>query len=172
MSEHSKTRLPIWLIVSLMANALLIGLFIGGGIGNRKAQPNMQVAGDERALMRGLDRSLPTEQRREVRRAFRKAFSDSREERNDLRDARRELGRLLASESYDEAAVQAGFADMRAAEAAMKVSMHNTLSEQLGVLSAEQRQSLLRDLDRSDGARRRGNGDRPRSGPGPDRDPR
>ena len=33
MSEDTKSRLPIWLIVSLLANALLIGLIIGGGLG-------------------------------------------------------------------------------------------------------------------------------------------
>lgn len=172
MSDQPKTRLPIWLIVSLVMNALLIGLIIGGGIGNRKAKPNLQVAGDERALMRGIDRSLPAEQRRDVRRAFRKAFSDSREERGRLRDARRDLARLLAADPYDEAAVQAGFAKIRAADDAMKARMHEILSEQIGVLSVEQRQALLRDLERSDGGRRRGNGDRPRPGPGQDRDPR
>ena len=172
MSDQSKPRLPIWLIVSLMANALLIGLMIGGGLGQRKAQPNMHVAGDERALMRGLDQSLPSEQRREVRRAFRKAFSDSRTEREALRDARRQIGRLLSADPYDEAAVQAGFADMRAAEAAMKARMHNILSEQLGVLDAEQRKSLMRDFNRSEGGPRRGNGERRGSGPGPDGGPR
>ena len=38
MSEDTKSRLPIWLIVSLMANALLIGLIIGGGLGQRKCE--------------------------------------------------------------------------------------------------------------------------------------
>ena len=54
MSEASKSRLPLWLIVSLLVNALLIGLLIGGGLGQRKGGPSPGGAGatDERALIR------------------------------------------------------------------------------------------------------------------------
>ncbi len=162
MSEGTKSRLPIWLIVSLLANALLIGVLIGGGLGQRKAGPPVvQQAGGEEALMRGIDRAVPNDQRRAVRQAFRRAFADSRQERIRVRDARQALARLFAAENYDAAEVQAAFAELRDADAAMKARMHDVLAEHLGALSVEQRRALLRDYNRSNGARGRPRGDRP-----------
>ena len=106
MGEDTKSRLPIWLIVSLMANALLIGLIIGGGLGQRKSGPSPSIPGDERALIRGIDEAVPSDQRQTVRRAFRQAFEDSRSERRAVRDARRKLGTLLSADAYDAAEVQ------------------------------------------------------------------
>ena len=147
MSETSKPRLPIWLIVSLMANALLIGLIIGGGLGQKRAGPPVGGGGSEQALMRGIDQSIPSDQRRAVRQAFRRAFADTRQERIKLRNARRDLGRLLAADPYDADAVAAGFAAMRDADAAMKARMHDVLAEQFGTLSAEQRRAIMRDFN-------------------------
>lgn len=173
MSESSKLRLPIWLIVSLLANALLIGLLIGGGLGQKRAGPPVPGGGSEQALMRGLDQAVPSDQRRVVRQAFRRAFADTRDERLKLRDARRDLGRLLAADPYDAKAVAEGFQAMRDAEAAMKAGMHNVLAEQFGALSAEQRQALIRDFNRRSNrpgpGGRRGEGP-PRGGPPKDRD--
>ena len=161
MSDDTKMRLPLWLIVSLMANALLIGVLVGGGLGQRKAGPPA-MPGSEQALMRGIDRTVPDDQRRAVRQAFRRAFADSRQERIRLRDARRQLADLLAADPYNEAAVQAAFADIRAADDAMKSRLHDVLAEQLGTLSAEQRQVILRESSRRGAARPRPHeGDRP-----------
>lgn len=160
MSESSTSRLPVWLIVSLIANALLIGLLIGGGLGQRKAGPPPASIGGEQALMRGLDQALPASERRDVRQAFRRAFAESRDERKQLRDARRELTRLFANEPYDAEAVQTALADMRAADDAMKAKMHDLLAEQLGKLSVEQRRALIRDLSRDGRSDRRGGRDR------------
>lgn len=147
MSETSKPRLPIWLIASLMANALLIGLIIGGGLGQKRAGPPVGGSGSEQALMRGIDQSVPSDQRRAVRQAFRRAFADTRQERIKLRNARRDLGRLLAADPYDADAVAAGFAAMRDADATMKARMHDVLAEQFGTLSAEQRRAIIRDFN-------------------------
>jgi len=150
MSEATKTRLPIWLIVSLMANALLVGLLIGGGLGKKRAGPSNIGPGAERALVQSLDQAIPNDQRREVRQAFRRAFANSRQERVRLRDARRQLGRLLAADPYDSDAVAAAFEDMREADDAMKASMHEALAEHFGALSVEQRRAIIRDFnDRS-----------------------
>ena len=170
MSEASKSRLPIWLIVSLMANALLIGLLIGGGLGQHSAGPPAVRGGGEQALMRGIDQALPAEQRRELRRAFRRAFAESRDQRIRVREARRNLGRRCAADDYDAAEVQAGFAELREAESAMKANMHDLLAESLGELSTEQRRLVLRDLDRAENGRAGPRG--PRQGPTrPDRQP-
>ena len=169
MSEGTKSRLPVWLIVSLMANALLIGVLIGGGLGQRKAGPPVVQAGGEEALMRGIDRAVPDDQRRAVRQAFRRAFADTRRERVRVRDARQALGRLFAAEDYDAVKVKAGFAELREADAAMKARMHDVLAEQLGTLSVEERRALLRDFNRPRAARGQARGDRPQP-PRPFRD--
>ncbi|MEL7041732.1 MAG: periplasmic heavy metal sensor [Pseudomonadota bacterium] len=155
MSERTTSRLPVWLIVSIVANALLIGLLIGGGMGQRRAGPPPNaLIGGEQTLMRGIDRSVPDEQRRAVRKAFRRAFVDSRQERLRVQSARRNLNRLLGAETFDAEAVRDGFAELRAADNAMKARMHDVLAEQFGALTPEQRQAVLRD-------NRRG-GERPR----------
>ena len=163
MSEATKSKLPIWLIVSLIANALLIGVLIGGGLGQRKAGPSPAVMGQEQALMRGIDRALPSEERREVRQIFRRAYADSRAERVRVRNARRALGKLMNANPYDADAVRAGFEELREADAAMKARMHDLIAEQFGALSAEQRRAVLRNS--TSGERRRGErpppGDRP-----------
>lgn len=166
MSEDTKPRLPIWLIASLMANALMIGLFIGGGLGQRKAGPSTSIPGDERALIRGIDEAVPSDQRQTVRRAFRRAFEDSRTERRAVRDVRRKLASLLASEAYDAAEVQSAFQDLRDAESAMKKQMHDVLAEQFGALSEAQRRAIVKDLNRR-GGRRGPPGDRDRRSPPP-----
>lgn len=160
MSEDTKSRLPIWLIVSLMVNALLVGLIIGGGLGQRKAGPGVSMAGGEQAMIRGIDKAVSNDQRQTVRRAFRAAFSDSRSERLAVRDARRKLGELLSSNPYEAADVQAAFQDLRDAESAMKKRMHDVLAEQFGALSQEQRRAIVEDLNRRDSRRRRGDGER------------
>ena len=166
MGEDTKSRLPIWLIVSLMANALLIGLIIGGGLGQRKSGPSPSIPGDERALIRGIDEAVPSDQRQTVRRAFRQAFEDSRSERRAVRDARRKLGTLLSADAYDAAEDQSAFQDLRDAESAMKKRMHDVLAEQFGALSEAQRRAIVQDLNRR-GARRGPPGDRDRRPPPP-----
>lgn len=166
MSESTKSRLPIWLIVSLIANALLIGLIIGGGLGERKSGSSSSIPGDERALIRGIDEVVPSDQRQTVRRAFRQAFEDSRVERRAVRDVRRKLASLLSAEAYDAAEVQAAFQDLRDAESAMKKRMHDVLAEQFGALNEAQRRAIFQDLSRR-GVRRGPPGDRDRRAPPP-----
>ncbi len=161
MSEAPKTRLPIWLIASLMANALLVGLLIGGGLGQKRAGPSLPSGGGEQALIRGIDQSVPEDQRRIVRQAFRRAFANTRQERVELSNARRDLGRLLAADPYDADAVRAGFQAMREADSAMKARMHDVLSEQFGALSADQRQAIIRDFNKRANEFRGPRGDRP-----------
>ena len=160
MSDGTKIRLPIWLIVSLMVNALLIGLLIGGGFGQRQAGPApIAGVGSEQAMIRGIDQAVPADQRQAVRRTFRRAYADSRTERVRVRDARQALGRLLSAEPYDSEAVQAAFQELREADSAMKQRMHDVLAEQFGALSQDQRRAIMRDLNQRDA--RRGARDRP-----------
>ena len=161
MSDVTKSRLPIWLIASLMANALLIGLFIGGGLGQKRAGPPLGGHGGEQALIRGIDQSVPEDQRQAVRRTFRRAFADTRQERIRLRDVQSELGRRLSAEPYDAEAVRDAFEEMRKAEAAMKARMHDVLAEQFGTLTAEQRRAVIEDFNRRPRGKPGRRGDRP-----------
>lgn len=161
MSDSPKTRLPIWLIASLMANALLVGLLIGGGLGQKRAGPPVNGGGGEQALIRGIDQSVPEDQRKAVRQAFRRAFADTRQERIRLREAQRDLARRLSADPYDAEAVRNGFEEMRNADAAMKARMHDVLADQFGGLSAEQRRAVIENFNRRPRARRGRDGDRP-----------
>lgn len=168
MSDTKTSKLPIWLVVSLIVNALLIGVLIGGGLGQRKAGPPPGgPGGSEQALIRGIERSLPDDQRQIVRRAFRQAFVESREQRIAVRDARQRLARLLAAETYDADAVRESFQQLREADAAMRAQMQDVLAEQFGTLTAEQRRAILEDLNRR--SRRRGGPEDGRRGPPPPR---
>lgn len=167
MSEASKSRLPIWLVVSIVVNALLIGVLIGGGLGQRKAgPPPIGPGGGEDALIRGINQVVPDDQRQTVRRAFRRAFSESRTERIQVRESRQALVRALSAEDYDAETVQQRFADLRAADAAMRSRMHDVLTEQFGTLTLEQRRAIISDISRRESRRgqRRpgpGRGERP-----------
>lgn len=164
MSDSPKQRLPIWLIASLMVNALLVGLLIGGGLGQKRAGPPLPGGGSEQALMRGIDQGVSPDDRRLVRQAFRRAFSDSRSERLALREARRQLALALAADPYDPDAVQDQFSAMREVEGKMKARMHTVLAEQFGTLSAEQREAIIADLRNRAGRERsrRPDGNAPR----------
>lgn len=166
MSEANKSRLPLWLVASLLVNALLIGLLIGGGLGRATDSDAGGLPGNEQTLIRGMDRVVPGEQRTEVRRAFQRGYSETRHERRQLRLARRDLSRLLTADIYDEESVRAGFERLRDAESAMKARLHEVLTEQLGTLTKEQRRLVIRDLTQRDP--RRGDRDRrpPPSRPG------
>lgn len=168
MSDTKTSKLPIWLVVSLIVNALLIGVLIGGGLGQRKAGPSPGgVAGSEQALIRGIDRSLPDAERQIVRRTFREAFAQSRQHRIAVREARRRLGRLLAAEDYDAEAVREAFRQLREADTAMRAQMQDVLAEQFGALTAEQRRAIIEDLNRRG---RRGGSDGDHRRPPPPRD--
>lgn len=169
MSDSAKPRLPIWLIASLMANALLIGLFIGGGLGQKRAGPPVGGPGGEQALIRGIDQAVPEDQRQAVRQAFRRAFEDTRQERVKLRDAQTELSRRLSAEPYDAEAVREAFAEMRSADAVMKARLHDVLANQFGNLTAEQRRAVIEDFRRRPRGRPGRRGDGP-PGPRPRRD--
>lgn len=171
MSESKTSKLPIWLIASLLVNALLIGLLIGGGLGQRKGGgPPSSMPGDEQALIRGIDRALPEDERQMVREAFRQGFADSRQERLRVQAARANLGRLMSADPYDEAAVRAAFGELRAADAVMKARLQDVLTEQFGALSAEQRQTIIESLSRPRMRDRGQGGERPRPGPRPFQD--
>jgi len=149
MTEKTGSRLPVWLLVSLVINALLVGLLIGGGLAGRKAVQPASVSGEEFDMARGISRAIPEAQRAVVRRALRQAYSETRSQRRELRLARRDLGRLVGAETYDRGAVLAAFARLRVADEQVKARLHVALTEQLSELSAEQRRAVLHSIERT-----------------------
>ena len=113
MSEQTTSKLPIWLVVSLIANALLIGVLIGGGLGHRKAGPPAgggDSGGNEQALMRGIDRSAAGRPEAPCAPRLPRGFCRiARRTCGRLREARQRLSQLLAAETYDAEAVQREF---------------------------------------------------------------
>lgn len=146
MSETSSRILPIILIISLVLNGLLVGLLIGGGL--RQDQPPPPPDRGERALVRGLERSVAEEDRSAVRGALREAFRKTRGERQKLQEARRELRIALAADPYDASDVAKAFEAVRLAEAAAQTELHDELARQFERLSAKERATLLRSFDR------------------------
>lgn len=165
MSEQKPSRLPIWFVLSLVVNALLIGLMIGGGLGKRHSGGHDRpAAGGEMHIARSLERVVSDEERAVLRTALREAFNETREQRRALRQARRELRDLLSQETYDREAVQAAFAKLRTAEGDVKVAMHDELAIQFEKLTTEQRRAVLRNIERGPRGREG------RRGPPPPRD--
>ena len=174
MSEMKQTSIPYALIVSLVINALLLGLLVGGGIAlgkNKDAGPGRGGSG-EFALMRGLDSQIDAKDRRAVRKSFREAYETTRAQRREVRAAQIALQQALGAETYDEAAVRDAFQTLTTAEADLKSGLHEALATEFGRLSLAQRQALLRQQRRD--FNRRGGGPRQardRQGSQPDRRP-
>ncbi|MEQ3744823.1 MAG: periplasmic heavy metal sensor [Henriciella sp.] len=171
MTEQTLSRFPYWLVISLIVNALLIGLLIGGGLGKRKSGGSSIIAGDERAIVRGLEQSLNDQDRRVLRRSLRSAFERTRDERRELRATRTLLSDALQADPYDRDAVSSAFARLRTADGNMKVGLQEELADQFAKLSVDQRRAIVRNLERRGAYGRRGPRERgDRRPPPPPRD--
>lgn len=173
MTETVKRNLPIWLIASLILNAMLIGLLIGGTLFKKSPQTG-GPAGGERAFIESINRVVANGDRREVRRAFRAAYQNSREARIAVREARQALAETIGADPYDETAVLAAFEKLRSDDNAAKAALHEALSVQLGSLTPDQRAAVLGNLQRGGGRgdrpRRERRNDRPERGDRPPRE--
>lgn len=168
MSEKSATRIPYWLVASLILNALLIGFVIGGGFGKGQRSSGGMPGGSEQAIARAMEANLSDADRVALRRALMASFRESRGEREALRQARQKLSQALSADVYDIARVQEAFQEMRVADGRVKVGLQDELARQFAKLPAEQRKTIVANIGRGD--RRRGFRDR-RGGPPGDRPP-
>lgn len=167
MTETSKKNVSVWLVISFAVNALLIGLIIGGGLGNRRIDKDQSriMGGGEAQLAMGITDAMTGQEKAAFQKAIRIAYLESRNKREALNAARSELNRQLIADPYDQAAVEAAFERLRAADIDVKLSLHQELAGQFGALSLEQRQAIMKSLQsgrRFSGPRRR---DRPGGGP-------
>ncbi len=150
MSNASKPRPPIGLIVSLAVNALLVGLILGA-IGGRGDAPTHSSRGPaEIRFARDLVQNARPRDRRAIRRSLRDAWRDAAPLRSDVRSARARLQTEIAADPYDVAAVEAAFAELRAAEDALRASIHQVVAAELQRVPADRRMEAM------DGERRGG----------------
>lgn len=136
------SRTPIWLIVSLLANMLLIGVVAGGllaGGGEQRHHPPRLNEGD---VVRSIVRAAPSEERAEMRRAFRQAWRESRELRRARSEARQRVNAAMTVEPYDAEAMQEAFANLREAEIALQARIQTLLAHRLSALEPDQRRAL------------------------------
>lgn len=173
MSE-TRSSWSVWLVVSLVVNALLIGFIFGGGIHDR-VQPREQAGPAPRGgfeMVRGLDQIASEEDRAEIRRVFREVFRETRDVRRDQRRARWAFAQAAMAEPYDEARVIETLERVRETGLALETEIHTALASQLGRFDVEQRRALIFAMSRNDRQGRRGPNGRQgeeRRGPG---DPR
>ncbi len=156
----SKSRLPVWLIVSLLVNMLLAGLFVGHMLAGRPGQGDHPPRLNEGEIARTIVRAAPDSERAEIRRAFRSTWAETRQLRKDRKEARRRVNEAMVAEDYNVEEMQSAFAAMRDADAALQSQIQTLLANRLGALEPEQRRVLAEAIQRHD---RRGPGHR---GPG------
>lgn len=133
----------IALLVSLALNLLLIGAAVGIGLGEwRRGGERIARAPNMRAVME----SLPPERAEQVRGQVIGAWRAARDQRREARAARLELVRIASADAYDKAAVQAAFARLRTADAAVAERFHDVVAEAMAGMSGEERRQMLRRL--------------------------
>lgn len=165
MSDTSDTprRWPLWLIGSLMANMILVGLLSGllmqaGPKGTPDRPPRERISWGDRD-----DGS-----RQAMRRVFKEAFKASAEERTARVESRRQLAEAVIAEPYDADAVREAFRKLRSADDAVNEATHEAMVNLFASMSEEERQHVAQILRRGPGGHKpkRGSGPGERGGPG------
>ena len=144
-TDKAARKLPVILILSLMANMLLVGILAGQFIaGSKPAPPGTggPPPPAEARIAAGLLSTLDDADRRQVRRAFGEALSGNRELIRERHLARRHVAETLSQEPFDSETMQAAFARMRAADAALQERIQVALADQMAELSPQQRAAL------------------------------
>lgn len=159
----SKSRrisgLAVALVVSLVVNALLVGLVLG----NMLARPHHDHdrrgggprGGGDFAIARGIERVVPEAERAEIRSAFRAAFRSSRTQFMRKREARQGLIEALGAEPFEPATIDRAFGEMREADRALTERFQSVLSEQIAGLSDAERAELVNWMQEVEARRRR-----------------
>lgn len=150
----------VWLVLSLVINALLIGFIFGGGLRHRVDPRDAGAPGPRTGfeMVRGLDQVASEEDRDEIRKVFRQVFRDTRDVRRDQRRARFAFAQAAMSDPYDEEQVLAALERVRETGLAVETEIHAAIASQLGRLDAAQRRALVQAMTQNE--RRGGPGQR------------
>ena len=139
--RRALSTLGIVLVISLIANALLVGMLAGNSVGAKdepRRERGPRGGGDEAEIARAIEAVVPDDVRKEVRQGFRAAFREAMPYFATKREAQRGLLDALSAEPFDRAAVDAAFADIRAADETLTASFQSVLADELGSLTAVQ----------------------------------
>ena len=142
MSESPRRR-PLWLIVSLMANMILVGLLAGvllqaGPKGKPLDRPAERISWGSRE-----DGSHDA-----MRRVFREAFRASAEERAARADVRNRLAEAVSADPYDADAVRETFRELRGADDSVNEATHEAMVNLFATMSVEERHNMAEILRR------------------------
>lgn len=145
--QRTLSALGIVLVISLIANALLLGLVLGKAIGKPDKHKGPRGGGEEFHIARAMDDVVPEAARDEMQQAFRQTFRNSREAWDNKRAAREALTEAIVADPFDPEAVDAAFADMRAADSRLTERFQAVLTAQLSTLTVEQRIEMVNRLE-------------------------
>ena len=147
----SPRRVPLWLVISLMANMALVGLVAGLLLrsGPRQALP------ESRSPERFVWASRDDGGRDAIAMVFREAFQASDAERKGREEARRALAKAVTSEPYDADAVRKAFASLREADDSVNAATHEAMVDLFATLPLEDRKHMARILTHGPGDRGR-----------------
>ncbi|HPE47415.1 MAG TPA: periplasmic heavy metal sensor [Hyphomonas sp.] len=147
MSETPSRRprhVPFWLVLSLMANMMLVGLVAGMVLrAPRGPEPQFDRREPEWVASNG--------ERAKIGLIMRGAYDSSKEQRSERAAARKALGDALATDPYDADAVRAAFARLRAADESVHSAMHEQMIEQFATLPVDERMRIGEMLERGPG---------------------
>ena len=143
MSDAPETsrQWPRWLIVSLMANMVLVGLMAGFLL---QAGPKGKPDGPPPERFTWASRDDGS--RKVMKQVFREAFAASREERAARAEVRARLGEAVAAEPYDADAVREAFRELRTADDTVNAVMHDAMVDLFATMSVEERAQMARIL--------------------------
>lgn len=165
MSDTSETprRWPRWLVVSLLANMILVGLLVGFLL-----QSGPKPRPDGRTPDRFTWAERDSGDRETMSRVFREAFRASETQRAARAEVRVRLAAAVAADPYDADAVRAVFQELREADDSVNEATHEAMVELFATLSVEDREHMARVLTRGPGDHRSERRSRPgeRGAPG------
>ncbi|MEO3386337.1 periplasmic heavy metal sensor [Mesorhizobium sp. CAU 1741] len=136
-------RAPRFLLAaSLAINLFVFGAVVGAGfMWLAQGQPDAPGAGQQRGL-----RFAAEELSRDQRRAFRGALADARRQSasdiDGARAGREEVARLLATEPFDRAAVEAALAATRQSDMALRARLEEAIAGFAAGLTPDERARL------------------------------
>ncbi len=145
MSRTSRL-LAIALAISVLLNVFALGFLIGR---TRLAPPPPLRPGEAIRLdLRAIGEALPKSERRELRRALSERRDELRRRLADLRRAQREVDAALAADPFDPGRLEAAYARLREASAAILEPVQRTMVIFAEKLDSEQRRTLAEHLAR------------------------
>lgn len=147
----SPRRMPLWLVISLMANMALVGLVAGLLL---RAGPS-QVSPGSRSPERFIWASRDDSSRNAIEMVFREAFQASDAERKARDESRKALAIAVTSEPYDAEAVRKAFASLREADDSVNEATHEAMVDLFATLPLEDRKHMARILTHGPGDRGR-----------------